>query len=45
VTAYAADGGAALVASTIVGLFGNSDSLSPEQLGELAETLVENYQP
>ena len=45
IAAHAADGNAAVVNATIESLFPNSDSLSDEQLGQLADTLVENYEP
>jgi hypothetical protein len=45
ITSYAAEGNATVVNDTIVSLFGSASSLSDEQLGELGDALVENYQP
>jgi hypothetical protein len=45
ITNYARDGGAAVVNDTIVNLFGDASSLSDEQVGTLADHLVENWKP
>jgi hypothetical protein len=46
ITAFARDGGAAVVNDTIVSLFGDNDgALTDSQLGQLGAALVENYQP
>ena len=45
IAAYAADGNATVVNDQIVSLFGSVSSLTDEQLAELGDALVENYQP
>jgi hypothetical protein len=45
ITNFARDGNAAVVNDTITSLFGNASSLSDEQVGTLADHLVENWKP
>jgi len=43
ITNYARDGGAAAVNETIISLFGDASTLSDEQVGTLADTLVDRW--
>jgi hypothetical protein len=45
ISTYAANGGAGIVEEAIRNLFPDSEDLTDEQIGELADFLVANFKP